>query len=446
MHPFGVRVEHSHRLYGAAVGLVTIVLAGWFLVFEPRRWMKGLGVLAVAAVIVQGVLGGTRVTQNLDVPGGRSRLRGPGVLRAHGRPLRLHRARLAERRVEPPSRCRTSASRRLGWAILALVPAQIVLGSWLRHYGTWPALVGARGRWPRPSGAAACSWPSASSGRSASWPGLVPSARALGLLATLQVVLGIGAFTSLLPFDGTPRAVSFYQAVARTAHQTNGALLLAAAVVFNLRCFRQVAGGSAFRPERGDGDVVSAGWSGCTRTGGRRLKSMASVEQLGLAAAEPRALLAAVGSRALGVPVAHQAAARAPGAGHGGGRVLPGGARERPSRDDREPGWRRSSGTALVAGGAGALNQWLERARDARMRRTANRALPSGRLAAREAARFRRPDRAGGHRHPAARSGHPGGGRRVRDVRALRLRLHAAETANDAEHGWSARSPAPCLR
>ena len=45
-------------------------------------------------------------------------------------------------------------------------------------------------------------------------------------------------------------------------------------------------------------------------------------------------------------------------------------------------------GTALVAGGAGALNQWLERARDARMRRTANRALPSGRLAPSEAAVF----------------------------------------------------------
>jgi heme o synthase len=45
-------------------------------------------------------------------------------------------------------------------------------------------------------------------------------------------------------------------------------------------------------------------------------------------------------------------------------------------------------GTALVAGGAGALNQWLERERDAQMRRTANRALPSGRLTSSEAACF----------------------------------------------------------
>jgi protoheme IX farnesyltransferase len=37
-------------------------------------------------------------------------------------------------------------------------------------------------------------------------------------------------------------------------------------------------------------------------------------------------------------------------------------------------------GTALVASGASALNQWLERRRDALMRRTENRPLPSGRV------------------------------------------------------------------
>jgi protoheme IX farnesyltransferase len=38
------------------------------------------------------------------------------------------------------------------------------------------------------------------------------------------------------------------------------------------------------------------------------------------------------------------------------------------------------AGTALVAAGAAALNQWLEREYDAKMRRTAGRPLPSGRL------------------------------------------------------------------
>ena len=41
-------------------------------------------------------------------------------------------------------------------------------------------------------------------------------------------------------------------------------------------------------------------------------------------------------------------------------------------------------GTALVAGGTAALNHYLERVHDAKMRRTSNRPLPSGRLTPRE--------------------------------------------------------------
>jgi protoheme IX farnesyltransferase len=45
-------------------------------------------------------------------------------------------------------------------------------------------------------------------------------------------------------------------------------------------------------------------------------------------------------------------------------------------------------GTLLVASSASAANQWLERRRDARMHRTADRPLPAGRLSAAEAAGF----------------------------------------------------------
>jgi heme o synthase len=45
-------------------------------------------------------------------------------------------------------------------------------------------------------------------------------------------------------------------------------------------------------------------------------------------------------------------------------------------------------GTLLVASGTATLNQFMERAHDARMRRTANRPLPAGRLEAREALCF----------------------------------------------------------
>lgn len=44
--------------------------------------------------------------------------------------------------------------------------------------------------------------------------------------------------------------------------------------------------------------------------------------------------------------------------------------------------------TALLAGGTGALNQWMERAADRKMRRTENRPLPAGRLSSRNALGF----------------------------------------------------------
>src|SRR5579863_7420665 len=45
-------------------------------------------------------------------------------------------------------------------------------------------------------------------------------------------------------------------------------------------------------------------------------------------------------------------------------------------------------GTLLVASGTATLNQWMERVWDGKMRRTASRPLPSGRLTGREALAF----------------------------------------------------------
>lgn len=57
----GIFVEHGHRLIGAGVGLLTLTLAVWLWLAEPRGWLRGLGFAALALVIVQGVLGGLRV-------------------------------------------------------------------------------------------------------------------------------------------------------------------------------------------------------------------------------------------------------------------------------------------------------------------------------------------------------------------------------------------------
>jgi heme a synthase len=60
----GVFFEHTHRLIASGVGLLTLALCVALFFIEERRWVKTLGLIAVAAVVVQGVLGGLRVTEN----------------------------------------------------------------------------------------------------------------------------------------------------------------------------------------------------------------------------------------------------------------------------------------------------------------------------------------------------------------------------------------------
>src|SRR4249920_1444229 len=57
----GILYEHGHRLIASTVGFLTIILAAWLALREPRRWMKWLGAAALGAVIAQGILGGLTV-------------------------------------------------------------------------------------------------------------------------------------------------------------------------------------------------------------------------------------------------------------------------------------------------------------------------------------------------------------------------------------------------
>jgi cytochrome c oxidase assembly protein subunit 15 len=58
---WNVFIEHAHRLLGAVTGLLTIVLAAALWIWDRRRLLRVLAVVAVAAVSFQGVLGGMRV-------------------------------------------------------------------------------------------------------------------------------------------------------------------------------------------------------------------------------------------------------------------------------------------------------------------------------------------------------------------------------------------------
>ena len=57
----GIFYEHSHRLIASGVGFLTIVLAAWLWWGDSRRWLKRVGLTALGAVILQGMLGGITV-------------------------------------------------------------------------------------------------------------------------------------------------------------------------------------------------------------------------------------------------------------------------------------------------------------------------------------------------------------------------------------------------
>ena len=131
--------EHSHRLTGAVMGFITIILAVWLWRKEPRRWLRNLGWAALAIVIIQGLIGGKRVLlDSLAVPGFEMTL---------GRMLRIPHGILAQvyvcvliaigaglsRGWIERSAPVTTGLRRAGIICVVLLLAQLIIASAMRH-------------------------------------------------------------------------------------------------------------------------------------------------------------------------------------------------------------------------------------------------------------------------------------------------------------------------
>ena len=124
----GILYEHSHRLMGALVGLLTLALAG--ALWREGGRLRRLGLVAVAAVVAQGVLGGLRVVllqDTLAIFHG-CLAQAFFALLAVIVLLTAQRGRVVASPVEPALR---------GLAVLAavLVYVQIVFGALLTHAG-----------------------------------------------------------------------------------------------------------------------------------------------------------------------------------------------------------------------------------------------------------------------------------------------------------------------
>jgi cytochrome c oxidase assembly protein subunit 15 len=244
----GVFFEHGHRMVASAVGLLTVVLAAWTWRREPRRWVRRLGLAALGAVILQGVLGGTTVLLRLP----------SSVSVAHAGLAQIFFCLTVALAVvtsawwaDASAACAPDAgapsTRTLTLATATVVYAQILLGAVVRHTGAGLAIPDfplAYGRiWPEIAsplvayqmahrlGAVVVAGFAVWCGvrvlaRHADQPGLRATALALLALVAFQVFLG--ALTIW-----TRRAV-----IPTTAHVATGALLLVTTVVLTLRAHR----------------------------------------------------------------------------------------------------------------------------------------------------------------------------------------------------------------
>jgi heme a synthase len=233
--PLGVVIEHRHRLFGSALGFASIVLAVWFVAADPRRWMKALGVATLAAVSIQGILGGIRVLRNSTTFAAIHGCTGQAVFA-----LLVALCVLTGRdwATAGDPMCDPDHLRRRSLTTLLLIYAQIVLGATLRHFGANLVLhaVMAVAVWGH------VAWLAWRVERLRSdVPSLVAPSRWMAVAVTLQIALGIAAWWVLRPFDGIPRYVTRIQAIFRSGHVVNGAVLLGASLAVTLRAFRHLA-------------------------------------------------------------------------------------------------------------------------------------------------------------------------------------------------------------
>ncbi|MGH7347379.1 MAG: COX15/CtaA family protein, partial [Candidatus Rokuibacteriota bacterium] len=228
--------KHSHRLMGALVGLATLALAG--ALWREGGRLRRLGLVALAAVVVQGVLGGLRVVllqDTLAIVHG-CLAQAFFALLAVIVLLTAPRGRVAAAPVEPALK---------GLTVLAavLVYVQIVFGALLTHAGRIDlhlagavlvfVLVPIVAAQLRRGGDAVAA----------------PVSRVLIVLLGVQLLLGVGSFLARFSSLWIPGEQVTVTALP-VAHRLVGSLILAATVVLAVRV-TGVAGAVSPAPTEG---------------------------------------------------------------------------------------------------------------------------------------------------------------------------------------------------
>ncbi len=230
----GIIYEFSHRVIAATVGLLTVILAIWLGMREPRRWVRWFGVAALGTVVGQGLLGGVTVLffQPAAVSAAHATL--AQIFFSLIVCLAVFTGEWWQSDLSPVESARQSRIEALAQVTVVAVFLQLILGAAFRHkaFGIIPHLVGAvvvtllifslAGALKRQFGNVRA---------------LRGCAVALHILIGLQLLLGGAAWWSRVYAAQFPQPIPVTVALT-VIHTVTGALVLAATLVTALVCHR----------------------------------------------------------------------------------------------------------------------------------------------------------------------------------------------------------------
>ena len=231
----GAFFEHSHRVIAGGLGIFTLVLAVLIWLKDNRRWLRWFGVIAVAGVAVQAVLGGEVVRQLLQywLP----------VIHAcfaqivFGAVLAIAVFTSSWWISERPQLVDSGAPSIHTLAIVnaAVIFFQVVLGAGFRHseIPVWPHMAGAL------AVLAIVMWTAAALRKR--FGASSELSRARGLLHAIfgtQFLLGFGAYWARM--ESVKAGPTSATVILTVTHTVVGALLFAFSILVVLLCFRLV--------------------------------------------------------------------------------------------------------------------------------------------------------------------------------------------------------------
>jgi cytochrome c oxidase assembly protein subunit 15 len=250
--------EHGHRMVATTVGMLTIVLAIYIYKKEERSWVKKLGVVALLAVIAQGLLGGLTVKLMLPL----------AVSAAHATLAQLFFCTTVSIAVftsagwfkhGPIVEEQGSLSvRYLCVAAVVTIFVQLIIGATLRHSATWDRPLPTELLLTHIGGAVVVTLLLGAAAatilrRHSDQPYLSRPATIAVVLLGIQLLLGVAAYVTRQASPNDPQPLNPMVGIT-VAHVTCGALVFATTIILTLRTFRCITSDATLelssRPQR----------------------------------------------------------------------------------------------------------------------------------------------------------------------------------------------------